>query len=231
MIAGLSAQIVSLQYRYVPDDHVEEFLHRETTYWSKVAAKAMADGKMLNWELWERVGGWNMDKDASNFVFVNVYEKASDMDNLNSIWSSVSELFPDARMSDMETNSMSRVKSSIILRGHGNLGRTGNFAVVNYTMVSDIPKYLEFETQKWQPFLQKAMEDGKTNFVGWGVLTLAFPRGSAIPFNAMSVDHFESMSDAMSVSVDGTMPDFAGYGDITDRKYIGIYRLVASANN
>ena len=34
-------QITVYQYRHVPDDKIDEFLKRETTYWSKVAEKAV----------------------------------------------------------------------------------------------------------------------------------------------------------------------------------------------
>ena len=230
---GLQSQVIALQYRHVPPEHEEEFLHREINYWSKVAEKAIADGRMLNWELWQRVGGWDIDEDASNYVFVNVFEKATDMDNLNEIWSSVPELFPNSRMSDMETNSLSTVKSSLIMYGHGTLGRTGNYAVVNYSMTKDVSKFLEFETQSWQPFLKNAMDMGKTNFVGWSVLTLGFPRGSAVPFNTISVDQYDKMSDAITPFIDDslTAPEMTGYLENTERKYIGIYSLVAKAEN
>lgn len=41
--------ITVYQYRRVPDDKIEEFLKRETTYWSKVAEKAVKDKKMTFW--------------------------------------------------------------------------------------------------------------------------------------------------------------------------------------
>lgn len=37
------SQISVYQYRNVPDKNIEEFLKRETTYWSKVAEKAVAN--------------------------------------------------------------------------------------------------------------------------------------------------------------------------------------------
>ncbi|MDH3651789.1 MAG: hypothetical protein OEQ53_19045, partial [Saprospiraceae bacterium] len=46
--ACLPAQIVSIQYRHVPQDNIAEFIHRETTYWSQVAQKAVDDGKLVS---------------------------------------------------------------------------------------------------------------------------------------------------------------------------------------
>jgi len=49
LFTGLSftspAQPITVyQYRQVPDDKIEEFIKRETTYWSKVAEKVLKKG-------------------------------------------------------------------------------------------------------------------------------------------------------------------------------------------
>ncbi|MFT6810272.1 MAG: hypothetical protein ACJA01_003515 [Saprospiraceae bacterium] len=48
---GLHAQFVALQYRAVPQENRDEFIHRETTYWAEVAQKVIGDEKLLGWEL------------------------------------------------------------------------------------------------------------------------------------------------------------------------------------
>src|SRR5580765_2660887 len=64
---GLHAQaqapdrsITTYQYRHVPDDKIEEFVKRETTYWSKVAQKAIDSKAMSFWALLEKVGGYDL---------------------------------------------------------------------------------------------------------------------------------------------------------------------------
>ncbi|MGH2566267.1 MAG: hypothetical protein ACRDE5_17240, partial [Ginsengibacter sp.] len=58
---SLKAQgITTYQYRHVAPDKVNEFIKRETTYWSKVAQKAIDNGKMTFWALFEKVGGVDM---------------------------------------------------------------------------------------------------------------------------------------------------------------------------
>lgn len=72
VFTALHAQLTVLQYRAVPQENIDEFLHRETTYWSAVAQKSIDEGKMLEWALWQRIGGVNLDESSHNFVFVNV---------------------------------------------------------------------------------------------------------------------------------------------------------------
>ena len=43
--------VTIFQYRQVPPDKVAEFVHRETTYWTKVAQKAVDAKKMTLWVL------------------------------------------------------------------------------------------------------------------------------------------------------------------------------------
>jgi hypothetical protein len=44
------AQDISVfQYRHVPGDKIDEFLHRETTYWSEVAQKGVEKGNLITW--------------------------------------------------------------------------------------------------------------------------------------------------------------------------------------
>ena len=67
----LHAQVSVYQYRHVPADKVEEFIKRETTYWSKVAQKALDAKKMNFWGLFEKVGGYDLPN-SSNFLFINI---------------------------------------------------------------------------------------------------------------------------------------------------------------
>ena len=72
---NLNAQdrsITSYQYRHVPDDKIEEFIKRETTYWSKVAEKAVKDKTMTFWALLEKIGGYDLPN-SSNYLFINTF--------------------------------------------------------------------------------------------------------------------------------------------------------------
>jgi hypothetical protein len=223
----LQAQLVVLQYRSVPQENINEFLHRETTYWSAVAQKAIDDGKMMEWSLWQRVGGVNLDESSHNFIFANVFADKSALDGMGEIWDP-SKVFPNMRPSDLETGSLSRVVHSIIMQGQGGVGRPGNFIKINYAKVSDMENYLGFETGVWQPFIDKAMKEKKTSFVGWNVANVILPGGTSLPFNAFSVDHFDSLSEAVQTAwaEDLEFPDFTSYIPTNDRVDVQVYGLV-----
>ena len=229
--ASLHAQIAVLQYRSVPQEHINEFLYRETTYWSEVAKKAIADEKLVSWELWQRVGGFDLDEDSYNFVFVNVFKDKTALDNMSGIWNP-SKVFPNTRIADMETNSLSQVVHLVMVQNQGNVGMGGNFVVVNYAKVRDMENYLAFETGTWKPLIDKLIKEKKTSFVGWNVATVLSPGGSSAPFNAFSADHFETMGDAILPSWDEDIefPDFTEYAKTNDRVKVETYGLVKRVN-
>src|SRR5258705_12791177 len=76
LISGIQitsiAQITTYQYRHVPDEKIDEFIKRETTYWSKVAQKAVDNKKMSFWALLEKIGGYDL-LNSSNFLFINTF--------------------------------------------------------------------------------------------------------------------------------------------------------------
>lgn len=132
------------------------------------------------------------------------------------------------RPSDLETGSLSQVVHSIIMQGQGRVGKTGNYIKVNYAKVSDMQNYLGFETGVWLPFIEKAMKDKKTSFVGWSVANVLLPGGTSLPFNAFSVDHFDSPGEAVQTtwSEDLEFPDFTFYIPTNERVSVQVYGLV-----
>ena len=46
--------VTMYQYRRVPGDKIDEFVKRETTYWSKVAQKAVDQKQLSFWALLEK---------------------------------------------------------------------------------------------------------------------------------------------------------------------------------
>jgi len=105
------------QYRKVDDDKVNEFIEREIKYWSKVAQKAIDDGKLGFWGLFQKVGGYNIPN-SSNFLFVNTFQDLPDMDEMAGIWD-VAAVFTDVPVEDMETYSMGINTSMIFVKPIG----------------------------------------------------------------------------------------------------------------
>jgi len=223
----LQAQVMVMQYRSVAPEDRAEFVKRETTYWAAIAKKAIDDGKMLSWQLWETVGGMNIDDDSPNFVFVNSFADKGALDKMAEVWNP-SAVFPDKKMEDMETNSMSHVVHSIITRVMATAGVSGQFARVNYDKVTNFNLYQKREGEIWLPFIEKAMKDEKTSVKGWNGIGVVMPRGASMPFNAFTVDYFDTMSEAAmpTFSEDLEFPDFEDTGDSFTRTKVQIYRLI-----
>ena len=106
------AQVTSYQYRHVPDNKIEEFIKRETTYWSKVAQKGVDNKLMTFWALLEKVGGYDLPN-SSNYLFINTFPN---VDSAMSIWST-SEAVGGVSMDKMETNSFTTTTSQFFLHG------------------------------------------------------------------------------------------------------------------
>src|SRR6266498_1864433 len=108
---NLSAQnITTYQYRHVSPNNTEEFVKRETTYWSKVARAAIDKGTLTFWALLERVDGSDM-LNSPNYLFVNTYTSVDTGD----VWNATA-VFPQISMDKMETNSISTVTSQYFLQ-------------------------------------------------------------------------------------------------------------------
>lgn len=230
--SDINAQISVFQFRHVPSENIDEFVHRESTYWSQVAQKAVNEGNLLSWSLWERVGGWKLGDKTANFVFVNTYSDAKGLDNMGKIWNP-SAVFPDARYRDMETSSLSETIHMIILNEVAQVGAGTPFqyAKVNFAKASDLNAYIDLETSVWMPFVKPYIEGGNSPLKYWSVARVISPGGELMPFNAITVDGFDKMSDAISgvFPTGTTYPSFDEFDKVHTKEYIQLYRLVAAS--
>jgi hypothetical protein len=107
-----SGQGISVyQYRHVPAENVDEFINRETTYWSKVAEKAVEKGNLTFWAILQKMNGYDLPN-SSNFLFVNTF---NDIDAAGEVWDP-SSAFPGVSMDKMETYSLSTVTTNAFVR-------------------------------------------------------------------------------------------------------------------
>ena len=233
-IQQLHAQISVYQYRHVPADKVEEFIKRETTYWSKVAQKAVDAKRMNFWGLFEKVGGYDLPN-SSNFLFINGFS------NIDSAWSGdvfdPTKLFPKVPYSQMETGSFTKVTSQIFLHIEDwaeakgvNPAKDFNYVVMNYHQSADPGSFIRAEKTIWKPFLQTAMDKKQTQQLGWGNASVLSPTGGDMKFNTISYDLFKTLQDALLTpwAPDMQVPDNLGIFDKM-RTYPNarvIYRIV-----
>lgn len=196
----LSAQSISVyQYRHVPADKVNDFIYRETTYWSEVAQKGIENGNLEFWALLQKVGGYDLEN-SSNFLFVNTFK---DLDNMGNVWNA-SAVFPDVPMDEIETGSLSTTTSMFFLRGEGWEQHDGavpdndfRFIKMNYINSSNPANLISLEKEYWSPFIKSAMNENKTSQRAWGNATVLSPSGEDIKFNTVSYDIYPSLKEAL----------------------------------
>jgi len=227
------AQITTYQYRHVPDDKINEFIKRETTYWSKVAEKAVKEKTMTFWALLEKVGGYDLPN-SSNFLFINTFP---DIDKIDEVFNNV-ESVAGVKMSEMETNSISTTTSQFFLHDEGWVQdakavppKDFNYVVMVYHNTNYADSLINLEKQYWSPFIQKAMNNDQTPQVAWGNAVVLAPQGDNIKFTTVSYDLYKTLQDAlMPVWDPKTVFPTKGLDRINkleiSRRGISIYRIV-----
>ena len=224
----VQAQFLSTQYRFVSPENTAEFIKRETTYWSEVAREAIKQGKMVKWELWQKVGGWKMDERA-NFVFVNIYANKEDLDKQGEVWGLTTTVFPDKDVSEYETGSLSTIKHAIFYQIQASVGdQQAQYVRVNYAKASSVGTYTQLEDSLWKPFITEQMKAGKVKQTSWVVASVLMPVGANMPFNAITVDGYQVLSEAISPDFgdDAEFPDLSALNEVHQKVYIQTYALV-----
>jgi hypothetical protein len=195
-----SQDITTYQYRHVDPSKAAEFVKRETTYWSKVARKAIDDGKMSFWALLEKVGGTEMAT-ASNYMFVNSWP------DLNADLSGVfdpSKLFPGVPMSKISTDAMSTVTGEVFVMDDGwveaakvDPAKDFQYVLLNYHNSSNPSEFNRLEKAHWGPFIKAAMDNNQVDQKAWGNSLVLNPTGGNMKFNCLSVDLYSNIKSAL----------------------------------
>jgi hypothetical protein len=227
------AQITSYQYRHVPDDKISEFIKRETTYWSKVAQKAIDNKKMTFWALLEKVGGYDLPN-SSNYLFINTFPN---IDSTDDIWGTA-ESVAGVKMDQMETSTFTTTTSQFFLHdedwvqaSRAQPDKDFNYVVMNYHNSSAPDSFITLEKKYWKPFIQVAMNKKQTKQLAWGNAIVLSPSGGDVKFNTVSYDLFPTLQDALLTTWD-TKTVFPTKGlAILDKIRLGesgriIYRVV-----
>ncbi|MBX2818765.1 MAG: hypothetical protein KTR29_03760 [Rhodothermaceae bacterium] len=229
-VQDVEAQIAVMQYRHVPAENVQEFVRRETTYWSAIAEKAIQEDKMMYWAMWQKVGGWNLDT-GSNFLFMNVFADKTGLDNVSGIWDPTT-VFPEMNPADISTEMLSTTKHMLVVESIADAGNEEpQFLRMNYGKVHDPEKTLEIE-MNWKTFIEEQMEQGNTTATSWRFVRVLTPAGASIPFDVISMDGFQSLSEAVypTWADDVEFPDMTGFDEAQTRDRVSVYARVKSVS-
>ena len=231
----LHAQEVSYyQFRKVEPSKIAELIKRETTYWSKVVEKGMADGKIEFWGIFEKVSGGSTE--SPNFLFVNTF-KDIDEAMKGEMWDPT-KLFPNVPMSKIETNSMSTTMYTLLTTPKSweqspKLTKPDDiqYVLVNYHHATDPNGFIALENKHWQPFIKGEMNAGRTNQLAWGNQLILSPSAGKDGASTISIDIYSTFKDALmpTFAADAKFPE-AGLTELEKLtnapRDIEIYRVV-----
>ncbi|MEP6951304.1 MAG: hypothetical protein ABI863_18590 [Ginsengibacter sp.] len=237
--AQTDSSITVYQYRHVPDNKIDEFIKRETIYWSKVAEKAVKNKTMTFWALLEKIGGYDM-ANSSNYLFVNTFPN---IDKAGDVYGSA-EKITGVPMAKMETNSMSTTTSEFFLHSEGWAQAANaipksefNYIAMVYHNTNYPDSLIALENKYWSPFVKKAMDNSQTPQKAWGNAIVLSPSGDNIKFNTVSYDLYKTLKDALMPAWSPNVEfPVEGLGKISaieiNRRGAVIYRVVkvVSAN-
>ena len=223
------------QYRRVPADKVDEFIKRETTYWSKVAQKAVDNKTMSFWALFEKVGGYDLPN-SSNYLFINTFP---DIDKVGDVFSNANaEAAAGVKLAEMETNSFTTVTSEVFLHEHEFVQASKavppkdfNYVELIYHNANYADSLIGLEKKYWGPFIKGAMDKGQTPQVAWGNAIVLAPFNDNIKFTTVSYDLYKTLGDLLMPVIDPkTVLPTAGLTKIQklelSRREVSVYRVV-----
>jgi hypothetical protein len=192
------------QYRQVAPDQMQEFISRETKYWSKVAENAATKGNLTFWALLQKVGGFD-EPNSPNILFINTFK---DIDAMEGIWDP-SAVWPNIAMDQMETFSMSKTMHSLFVKPADWAEASNvipendfNFVKMIYHNTSYPGNLIELEGKYWAPFIKSSMDNGNSKQKAWGNAIILSPSGPYMKANTISFDIYSSLKEALDPTWD-----------------------------
>ena len=197
------AQEISVwQFRHVEQSNMQEFIERETKYWSKVAESAIEKGNLTFWGLFVKQGGFDMPN-GPNVLFINTFQDI-DAANMSEMWNA-SAVFPDTPMEEMETGSLSKTLHMFFVQPQNWVEKEGanpqeqfrfvRFIFHNTNSPGDL---IALENEHWAPFIKSAMDAGQTTQLAWGNASILAPSGPNMEANTISYDIYPTLTSALT---------------------------------
>ena len=206
------AQVSYLQYRVVPNDKEDEFVEKETKYWSKVAKAAANQGNLAGWTLWRKIGVTKID--APNYVFVNSYESLDKMDP-SKVWTDENIKSMGADPAKVETSSFTTVPFDYWMQLEDVIPGDYKYALVNYAKPANRQAFIEENKNLWKPVHEQSIKNGTNGLASWGLMSVIYPAGNQDRFSCLTWDGFNTMADALKY-LSYSSPDADGSGGNSD---------------
>lgn len=229
-------EIASVAHRFVEREDMAEYIKREQDYWKPIAEKAIEEGRMSVWSVWQRIGGFNMDEEPNILIYAE-FDKTSDLELYGSGAPAWKKVFPDKKFSDISVRDLFEAKAYLYQKPLVNMVSAGSVEMpeiirINFVKApGTLSEYLRLENEVWGPFVAEQIEKGSTNIASWYLGQVIEPGGSDRPYDAVTVDGFRSLAEALDPRFDEgiEMPDLSEFGKVHEKVKRHLYRLVAHA--
>jgi hypothetical protein len=229
-------EIASVAHRFVEREDMAEYIKREQDYWKPIAEKAIEEGRMSVWSVWQRIGGFNIDEEPNILIYTE-FDKTSDLELYGSGSPAWKKVFPDKKFSDISVRDLFEAKAYLYQKPLVNMVSAGSVEMpeiirINFVKApGTLSEYLRLENEVWGPFVAEQIEKGKTNVASWYLGQVIEPGGSERPYDAVTVDGFRSLAAALDPHFDEgiEMPDLSEFGKVHQKVKRHLYRLVAHA--
>lgn len=213
------AQVSYLQFRHVPSDKEQEFIQKETKYWSKVAKAAKDKGQMTGWALWRKVSVTNPE--APNFVFVNSFASIDQMDQ-GAVWSEDNLKQLGVSIDMVETNSFTTIVFDCWVQLEDVIPGDYKYALVNFAKPESLSGFIEENKTLWKPFHQSNITNKTNGMTSWGLVSVIFPKGNQARFSCYTWDGFNTLGDLMKYARYQSPSDTPGpWSDILSKTKMG----------
>lgn len=195
------ADVATVRYRHVDNKDMEEYLKREITYWKPISQQAIADGPMKFWSVWQRVGGFDSDEGPNIMIYAS-FDDDHALDTSGGMGEAIEKVFPNKDFSEITVSHLFTPKAFLLQRPLYSTVEEGispelpKVIRVNYAKSPDnasLNNYIELETEVWAPFISSLIGTGQTSVTSWHFGVVINPMGSDNPFDAVSVDGFDSI--------------------------------------
>ena len=229
-------EIASVAHRFVEREDMAEYIKREQDYWKPIAEKAIEEGRMSVWSVWQRIGGFNMDEEPNILIYAE-FDKTSDLELYGSGAPAWKKVFPNKKFSDISVRDLFEAKAYLYQKPLVNMVSEGSVEIpeiirINFAKApGTLNEYLRLESEVWAPFVAGQIEKGSTNIASWYLGQVIEPAGSERPYDAVTVDGFRSLAEALDPRFDEgiEMPDLSEFGKVHKKVKRHLYRLVAHA--
>lgn len=190
--------ICEMTYIQSAPGQTDEYFRCETEVWKKIFTQLKAEGKILDWSLWQVMSPQGSES-GYDFVIVKElpnWKSLEDTPDYASVFNKM-DWTREERELYAKTGILRSVVKSEVFRFEGGVDngreKTAKFAAVNYmkTVQGENRDYFEMELKFFKPWFNIVVQNGKRE--GWSMLSLQFPWGEEVGYNGITIDYFNSL--------------------------------------